>query len=239
MRRKKNLKEAASGTAAEQREQGASWKPNGESASWKPNQREVLWVVGTMVVIIGALIVVPIMIRELMVFEYQGLAFTREKFGEIPVYHYSYYFSDNLGQQYQYNLYLRNDPRENNISIDNHIRFSERRSAFLTLNSTALAACHTSLRDIATLSQFLRDNLIGVEAGNIDKEVSAENNLTHVTCVTHPNNVVIAIVPGAETKITQAGSCHTISYAACDDVLPAFEKFMVKAILDAKADAAA
>jgi hypothetical protein len=239
MRRKKNpIKDKISDVPAEMLQDTQS-RPHGNVSQWKPNQREIFWVVGTMLVIIGALILVPLMIRELMVFEYKGLTFTREKFGEIPVYHYSYYFTDAIGQQYQYNLYLRNDPRENTIPIDNDIQFNERRGVYLTLNSTALAQCPTSLRDIATLAQFLRDNLIKVEAGNIEQEIAAENNLTHINCSTHPNNAVIAIVPDKETKITQAGTCHTISYASCEDVLPAFEKFIVEAILDAKAYASA
>lgn len=229
MRRKKNQKiNVVPDTSAVKSDQGSSWKPN---------QREALWVVGTMVVIIGALVLVPAIVRELTTFDYQGLTFTREKFGEIPIYHYSYYFSDTLGQQYQYNLYLRNDPRENRIPVDNDIRFNERRITYLALNSTALSSCPTSLRDVATLAQFLQDNLIKVEAGNVEEAIAAENNITHVTCTTHPNDVVIAVVPGAETNIAQAGTCHTISYAQCDDILPAFEKFMVEAILDAKADA--
>ena len=201
---------------------------------WKPKQREVIWVVGTMIVIIGALVLVPIIVRTLSTFDYEGLTFTQEKFGKIPVYHYSYYFTDTLGQQYQYNLYLRHDPRTNMIPITNRIAFKEQRTAYITLNSTALASCPTGLRDIATFARFLSDNLITVEAGNVDRELAAQNNLSHVTCETHSGNIVLAIVPSNETKIAQSRGCHTISYATCDEVLPALEKFMVQSILYAK-----
>ncbi len=201
---------------------------------WRVRQRETIWVVGTMVVIIGALILTPIIVRMLTTFDYEGLTFTQEKFGTIPVYHYSYYFTDDIGQQYQYNLYLRNDPRTNDIPIDNEILFKERRTTYVTLNSSALAQCPTSLRDIASLAQFLSDNQIIIQAGNIDAELAKENNLTHITCKTHPNDSVIALFPGNETRISQEYGCHKVSYATCEEVLPALEKLMVEAILDAK-----
>lgn len=207
-----------------------------ESSSqiWQPHKKEIVWVVGTMVVIIGFLILAPILVRSLTTFDYKGLSFTQEKFGDIPVYHYSYYFTDNLGQQYQYNLYLRHDPRKNTIPIENQVRFKEQNTVYVTLNSTALAACSTSLRDIATLAQFLSDNLIKIQAGNIDLVLAQENNLTHVTCDTHQNDVVIAIIPSNETQITQKNSCHQLMYASCEEILPSLEKFMVEAIIDAK-----
>src|SRR3989344_2842758 len=116
---------------------------------------EIYWVIGGMVVVLFALVVIPILMRTFNTFDYQGLTFTREKFGEIPVYHYSYYFSDELGQQYQYNLYLRNDPRANKVPIADTIRFNDRKMTYITMNSTALAECSTSLRDVAALAQFL------------------------------------------------------------------------------------
>ncbi len=204
-------------------------------APWKPRQREALWVIGTMAVIVGALILTPVIVRMLATFEYQGLTFTRERFGDIPVYHYSYYFTDDVGQQYQYNLYLRNDPRTNTVPIDNTIAFEERRTVYVTLNSTALSQCSTSLRDVAALAQFLNDNLIPIQAGNIDPALAQENNLTHVTCETHPTNVVVAILPGNETRVSQHNLCHRVTYDSCEEVLPALEKFMVEALRDAKA----
>ena len=209
-------------------------KPVEQNLPWNPKQNEVIWVVGTMVVIILALVLIPMFMRMFATFDYQGLTFTREKFGEIPVYHYSYYFIDDMGQQYQYNLYLRNGPRTNVIPINSNIKFKKDRKVYVILNSTALAQCPTGLRDIASIARFLSDNLISVQAGNIDGEIAAQNNLTYATCENRPDDVVISIVPGNETKITQMDECHTISYATCEEVLPALEKFMVKSILDAK-----
>ncbi len=209
-------------------------KPVEQNTSWKPKQNEAIWVVGTMIVIILALVLTPMFMRMFATFDYEGLTFTREKFGNIPVYHYSYYFIDELGQQYQYNLYLRNDPRTNIVPIDSNIMFKEDRKVYVTLNSTALAQCPNGLRDIASIARFLSDNLISVQAGNIDGGIASQNNLTYVTCENHPDDVVISIVPGNETKITKTYECHTVSYATCEEVLPALEKFMVKSILDAK-----
>lgn len=220
------------------RRQGSSSALNEEAKQEKEHRkpshgRELQWILGSMAVVLALLFLGPMVLREFTSFEYKGLAFTKERFGNIPVFHYSYYFNDELGQRYQYNLYLRNDPRKNLISMTGDVVF-DRLSVALTMNSTALAHCPTSLRDIATLSRFLNDNLILTSPGNIDGEIANANNLTYVTCESKPRESVIEIIPGEETRVEQEGRCTRIMYARCEELLPAIEKFMTEAVIDAK-----
>lgn len=197
------------------------------------HSRELHWILGSMAVVLALLFLSPMVIREFTSFEYKGLAFTKERFGNIPVFHYSYYFTDEIGQRYQYNLYLRNDPRKNLVSMTGDVVF-DRFSVAITMNSTALAQCSTSLRDIATLSRFLSDNLITTTPGNVDQKIANANNLTYVTCESNPRDTVIEIIPGKETRVEQEGRCTRIQYARCEELLPAIEKFMTEAVIDAK-----
>lgn len=196
-------------------------------------RREMYWIFGSIAVVLALLFLSPMVIREFTSFEYKGLAFTKERFGNIPVFHYSYYFTDDGGQRYQYNLYLRNDPRENRVPMTGNVVF-DRLAVYITMNSTALAQCPTSLREIATLSRFLSDNLIRAYPANIDKDITYANNLTYTTCESNPRDTVIEIISGEETRVEQEGKCTRIQYAQCEELLPAIEKFMTEAVSDAK-----
>ena len=52
---------------------------------------------------------------------------------------------------------------------------------------------HCVLRNINKLTSKEFEELM-VEAGNVDRELAAQNNLTHVTCETHPRNIVLAML---------------------------------------------
>lgn len=164
---------------------------------------------------------------------YQGLIFTKEKFGKIPIYRYSYYFNDS-GQTYKYNLYLRNDPRKNNIPVDEGIEFSRGKMTFISINST-LSKCEDGGIAISSLSAFLTNNLINVKGATPDKKESEENNIRYATCESYPDNTVILIQPGEETRIDKKNkNCYIVSISQCQ-ILDAVEKFEVQSILDAKA----
>ncbi len=199
----------------------------------KTKKKEILWIVCIMLGLLAVLIIPNLIFRSINKFEYQGLAFTRERFGDIPVYHYYYYFNDDFNQYYKYNLYLRNDPRKNNVPVYGKISFPEGEAVYLSINGTGIAECNNSLRDIATLSSFLNSNMINVRAGTPDKEEAKMNNLTYVTCESKPENPVILIQKGEETSIEKNGNCYRMDINQCR-LLDAVEKFEVQAILDAK-----
>src|SRR3989344_2045965 len=83
--------------------------------------KEIYWIAGVMIACLLILILFPYISKQFNSFKYQNLVFTKERFADINVYHHYYYFSDEKGQQYQYNLYLRNDPRKNNVSVEGEI----------------------------------------------------------------------------------------------------------------------
>src|SRR3989344_265330 len=96
----------------------------------------------------GALIIIFLIssavFQSLNKFEYNGLTFTKEKFGQIPVYHYYYFLKSKQGQLIKYNLYLRIDPRKNNVSVDGEILLKDDRSVYLSINTTGLTQCEYS-----------------------------------------------------------------------------------------------
>ena len=194
--------------------------------------KELYWVLGTMIVLIIVFVVSYFIFSSAKNFEYKGLTFTKEKLGKIDLYHYFYYF-DNKGKTYQYNLYLRKDPRKNNVPITGNIVFSRGKFTYLSINGTGLVKCEDSTIAIAGLSNLLSSNFITIKVSTPDEEEAELNNLTYANCETHPERVTILIQEGSETKIEKEGMCHVISVANCE-ILEAIEKFEVQSILDAK-----
>ena len=79
----------------------------------------------------------------------------------------------------------------------------------------------------------MTNNQFTVKAGTLDENESKEMNLTYVSCDLTPNNVVINLKAGNESRITGKGMCYTIEVADCK-VLEAVEKFEVESIVQAK-----
>lgn len=210
-------------------------QPKASFVSYQRN-KELYIIIGAMVLLLLCLMLATYVFHSMNTVKYKGLLFTKEKFGEIPVYHYYYYFTGpTTGQQFQYNLYLRNDPRSNMVPVSGSIILPYDSTAYLSINGTGLTDCSLASRDIGTLSAFLVNNLVPIKAGTPNLNESIANNLTYVDCGT-VQNLVIKVQSGAQTSIVNEGSCDTITIANCSTT-QAIEKFEVQAILDAKASA--
>ena len=198
-------------------------------------EKELLLIAGFMGFLVLMFFFVSSVFKSLNNFEYQGLEFKKERVGEIPVYHYSYYFKDAGGKVFQYNLYLRYDPRENNVTVEGgDIEFSANKKTFITLNETeSLQQCRESVLAIAGLTSFLTDNRLSVGGGNADFWEAGRKGQEWITCENKPSNVVINIAEGDETKIKINGKCHEITVANCE-ILQATERYEIESILDAK-----
>ena len=88
---------------------------------------------------------------------------------------------------------------------------------------------------VASLAGFLVNNKINVKGASPNEEEALRDNVRYATCSTHPDEVVILIRAGNETKVEKQGNnnCHVITVADCQ-VLEAVESFEVQSILDAR-----
>jgi len=168
--------------------------------------------------------------------EYEGLIFTKEKFGDIPVFRYYYYLKIPASENViQYNFYLRNDPRTNEIPVINpeDIVFDVGK-VFVTLDPPNLAQCTTSQLAVGDLTSFLTDNQFKVTAGSLDFVRAPVYNLPYVTCETNPNDSVIQLIRGDQTEIIAEDNCFSIVIGPSCDIAPAVEKFKTQSIINAR-----
>lgn len=165
-------------------------------------------------------------------FKYEGITFTKEKFGEIPVFHYYYYITPEI----KYNLYLRNDPRGNLVPFTGRaIEIFKLDKVYLSINPEELTQCEYGRVGIGTLASFLADNQFIVKGATQNETLAKEANVDYATCESNPGDVVIQIQSGDKTEVIHDSlNCYKIDIAECE-VLPAIEKFQVQMILDARA----
>ncbi len=204
--------------------------------------KQFYYILGTMIGLIVLFLIAHTFFQSLKTFEHEGLSFTKEKMGDIRLYHYYYYTTPSYatgaaiseGNPKLINLYVRNDPRTNNIPIDGEIELKRGKSVYITINATGLTECPYSSLAIAGLSSFITENGFTMQAGVPNKAEAEKDNLDYITCEEHPRSPVILIQSGEETSIAKENNCYTITAANCE-ILQATEKFMIQSIIDAKA----
>lgn len=195
--------------------------------------KELVWTIAFMILLFVALFGTSALFKSFNHFTYKGLSFTKEKFGTIPVFHHYYYFTDSAtGRQYQYNLYVRIDPRENNVPVSGSILFRKNMVNYVTVNGAGLTNCSTTLRDLGSLAELFSANLLQMKPGSMNTTEALANNMTYITCETKPDNNVLQVFAGNETRIDIEGNCYNIQIANCQ-TLEAIEKFKVETVVDA------
>lgn len=168
-------------------------------------------------------------------FEYRGLDFTRQKYGDLIFYQSYYYFPDSLGNPKEYRLNLRIDPRENNVTTLGEIKFPRESILYLSANETGFESCPSGEKASAVSSfvLFLKGSKIEVVAASPDKNIAVEKNITYATCENRSPKSVILLQNSDETKIDATGNCFVIDVSNCEFLL-ALEKFTVEILAQAK-----
>lgn len=199
-------------------------------------EKELLLIVGFLIVLVLVFAISGAIFRSFNSFEYEGLTFTKESFGEIPVFHYYYYFIKNA-KITKYNLYVRNDPRTNDIPIvgkkiifDN---LNKKDFIYISINSVDLQECNQGVLAVADLTRFLDDNSFNVEGANLDFWEAGRKRQEWVTCNNKPGNLVLELDVGDETGIFISNKCHRIKVSNCE-ILEAVEKYKIQAVIDAR-----
>lgn len=201
----------------------------------KTRHYQLYWIIGTILFLVIVYFISNYIFSQLSTVEYEGITFTKEKFGDIPVFHYYYYITPEL----KYNLYLRNNPKKNAIpitgnAVDTGIEFFRNDIIYLSVNPEGLTECEYGRVGIGTLASFLADNQFTVKGAAPNKILAEEANAVYATCSTNPRDPVIMLQAADKTEIIRdSRNCYKINIANCE-ILEAIEKFEVQMILDAK-----
>jgi hypothetical protein len=155
-------------------------------------------------------------------FNYKGVKFNIVKEGQLVLYHTSFPVVYQ-GKNYNYNIYLRNDPRELDKTIPASGTLTKIQDA--VINITQEFDCNgTQMIAIANLQNTF--NAIG-------KAFMRDEN---ASCDPQGRYMYLVVQPGNETSIKQFGpGCYNINIKDCE-ILPGTERFIAGMLVKINVD---
>ena len=212
-----------------------------EKVSKKVMDRETKQILGFLI-IVGLIFVLFFGtyygIRAQKHFNYGGAEWwiegQKEGWGDLTLYHGRYFVKTTSGKIItNMNLWLRNDPRTNNLPSD--INFTKEKIASKVIISFTddLMECSNRATIVPQLSQAFGTGLPWTTtSGAVANKTTAELlNLTYATCEDAKEDTsVILIQKGEESKVFSNEGCYVIQYGECADAVKASEKLILELI---------
>jgi hypothetical protein len=205
------------------------------SKAEKQLSRELLIILAFIAFLIVLFIAASLFFKAQNRFVYEGLLFTKERYGELPVFHYYYYFTNTAGSLVQYNVYLQHDPRTNNVTVIGDPVILSKKAIYVSLDDSYPETCRENLAGLVDLGLFLNENQFLVVSSSTNKTRARDEDKQYITCERKPDAEVIELKAGNETSIVVHGNCHEIIIGPDCQVRAAVEKFKLRIILEARA----
>ena len=178
----------------------------------------------------GALILILVaayfIIQSGKQFEFLGLQWDKQMFGEIKLYHAQIGIVKD-GSAYVSDIFLRNDPRS--LDIPNETIKFKRNIVYFSINNSVGDNCKEGTSAFTDLGKFFAT--LGIEAKlALSNESEAQKlNMPYVTCDNTLNSSVFMFQGGEKTRVRSYGDCHIVEVANCE-LTKAAETIMVGSI---------
>ena len=194
--------------------------------------RQLLWffiIVGIVFVIV---LVSYFWIEGSKEFEYGGAEWLIEDYPNLRIYHGRFMALD--GADLYYNIFLRNDPRKENVPTEG--TFDKFRYGGIVSFDPDVEKCKGELsRAMLDLGGFLKQGLgVGsLEVGSTDETVAIDNDRRFARCDTISDRTLVVVKFGDSSVVQDEDNpyCYVINIEDCNDI-SSIERFMVKSIGD-------
>jgi hypothetical protein len=194
----------------------------------KKEEWQLLWVLGVIVLVFVIFFGTYFFVQGLNRFEYAGVNWVIENHGGTKFYHGRFIAFRN--PQLIYNLYLRNDPRENNVNASGNFTFFSKES-FLSF-SPEVDECRGDVSvTTVTLASFLSSGvgMESLEPSTTDPQVYYSTGRNFADCNSVGGGIVIEMGESSITQSEKNPYCYTIKIKNCTDIQP-IEKFMIETL---------
>ncbi|MBS3078756.1 hypothetical protein J4218_01415 [Candidatus Pacearchaeota archaeon] len=197
----------------------------------KRQNSQIALAIFLMLFVIAIVFLVPyVMNNYVNKFSYINLDFKKEKYGEVMFYSTKIpLVIDNGNVVGSYGLDLRSDPREleyiqANISKEDLVVLRNKKT-YVSVASD-IKPCEDNTIAIVNFGRFLNGfSQLDIKGATNDEKYSKEQNITYANCEVYPNNTVILIKNGNETKIERKSkNCYELTYKDCE-IIQITEKF--------------
>lgn len=189
--------------------------------------RQLAWVIGIIILCFAIFAGTYLYIQGQKSFDFAGASWKIEDYEDLRIWHGR--FPAFINGNVTYNIYLRNDPRTNDVQIDGNLTYF-RYGGFLSFTPEVDECRGDVPRVMVDLGSFLQSavGMRSIEPGTTSGEVFKETGRTFADCSVS-NRGVIIVQLGNESLISQNVKnpyCYTITIKDCLDIL-SVEKFMI------------
>tara|TARA_Y100000034_G_scaffold136687_1_gene214943 strand:- start:4264 stop:4971 length:708 start_codon:yes stop_codon:yes gene_type:complete len=200
-------------------------------------KKQLIWVIVLMVSLVAIVILVPLIKTQFInKFVYSKLDFQKTQAGNMVFYSTRIPVGDLKGNVIgDFFINFRNDPRK----LDKEISYKQTTTMpVFSRDETVYIStgemnrnCIDGTAAVLTLSGFLKQfALMNISGAISDQKIAKETGFPFVTCLNSPDNTVINIIEGDETKIVQTSpDCYTLEFKDCE-VMKVSEKFILEVI---------
>ena len=193
------------------------------------------WVIFGMVALILVIVGVYFIALESKKVSYGGLIYEKIAYSQtVSLYHTQIPVKDVNGNLIaNFNLYLRNDPRElKEIAISDPIQLKV--GTIVSLDKDAEISCSDAGIAGANFFGFLKTAGVKVSVAYAQEDYAKERNASYVNCETNTSQSVIVIRKGKENRIIQERKdCFVLEFKDCE-ILKITERFMVALYANSK-----
>ncbi len=201
--------------------QGAEIAPVTKKLKEK-EERQTMWVF----VVIGLMIVVFLgtyfYVKSLDKFEYLGVEWQKAKNGDIVFYYSQFKFFENAPV---YNLFLRNDPRKNDVPFNAVLALKDEEAVITFEPEMDECKGFNTMIKIALSDFFKALGYDEVEGAVSDMEYSKNNKINYATCDSVVGKSVVWIRKAEEDSIEQIDDCYVINVGRCE--IKVVERFIL------------
>ena len=175
------------------------------------------WLVIGLIGIVASLFIFGWVLSESRKVDYIGLTFTKENFGQIPIYTSPLSGKTVNGDDINFKIALRNNPKNSKIPIVGNLYYDEDRQVYLTIDLDSGVDQCTS-ESLVGLGQFMDAMGFDIQTGLTSKEKAKEFGKPYVVCENTNGATVLVLTTGNKSEIVQQGNddCYVLSVNNCE-----------------------
>lgn len=190
------------------------------------NNNQIKYLIAGMIVVLVLVFGVYYVFQSMNNFDYAGMKFQKQTFGKIEVYNTKIPITGSSGNVLaNYNLYLRNDPRDlGNIILPAELRLQK--NVVVSVDPRFESGCSDDGIAGANFFTFMKTAGYQVSLAYTNESYADERNASYAPCVENSTHSTITITEGSEDRVFQEDTdCYVIEVKDCD-ILKTTERFM-------------
>jgi len=198
----------------------------------KQVEKQFFWTVGIILAIVLAFVLVPVLYHQIFEkFEYAGVKFEKIKYGDLTFYHGKFPIIYQGNFSAVYNLFLRTDPRKNDIPLNTTLSLSK--NVRVALNDN-VHLCEDMILGQSELGKFIPafPFVKNLTTGLVNKTFAQEIGVEHIDCSKATKDNTVLIIQLSETPSIQLGekeNCYILNVGDCK-YLETVERYIVGAM---------